>query len=101
MPVDPSLVGEYDVGRVIERLGGWEAVLKRMAEFEKVTSRMFSEEDELTQKYPYKWVAVGKDGLLEVGDTMEEVFAAVEARGLKNPEFVVRFLDPDPLDLVL
>ncbi len=99
---DGSLVTDwYDVERAIEEMGGMEVIRKEFAEFEKVISRMHSDEDELTRKYPYKWVAVGKDGLLEVGDTLEAVVVAVKSRGLKNPDYVVRYLDPDPPDLIL
>jgi hypothetical protein len=62
---------------------------------------MEQENEALTAQYPNQWVAVGKDGVLAVRDSMEEVFAAVESADLRGSEFVVEFLDTDPPDLIL
>lgn len=94
-------VEKLAIEEMIEYFGGIEAFNKGNAEFHQVVQRMCNEEAALTEQYPCKWVAVGKDGLLEVGDSMEGVFVAVESRGLKSSEFLVIFLDPNPLLLIL
>ena len=52
-------------------------------------------------QFPYKWVAVGKTGVLAVADSMEEVFAEVETEGMSGSEFEVEFLDSNPADPIL
>ena len=87
--------------RVIETLGGKEAVLAALADFDQVLRRFDSEEASLTEQFPNKWIAVGKNGFEEVGESIEEVLAACKARGLRNPDIVVRYLDPDPPTFIL
>ena len=69
--------------------------------FHEVLLRMDKEYPSLMEQYPNKWVAVGKDGVLAVADSMEEVFAEVESSGLSGSEFEVEFFDSNPPDLIL
>ena len=100
-PPKPPVYDQALINRILEENGGVAGFLDRMERFRKVVDRFHKEEEALTRKYPFKWVAVGKDGLLEVGDSLEEVCSACEARGLKNPDYWARFLDPDPKVMVL
>ena len=101
MAYDRPILEDYTLEQIIEQMGGMEAINKRNELFSQVIQRMNEDEAALTEQYPYKWAAVGKDGLLEVGDSLEEVVAAVESRGMKNHEYQAMFLDPDPPILIL
>ena len=90
---------EQQVKEMIEFFGGEEEMKRGNELFHQVVLRLHSEEIALMEQYPYKWVAVGKDGLLEVGDSLQEVSAAVRDRGMKNPEYLLHYLDPGPLTL--
>ena len=92
---------EQEIKEMMEFFGGEEGIAKMDEAFHQVVLRWHSEEVALTKQYPYKWVAVGKDGLLEVGDSMEEVSEAVRARGIRNPHCVLRYLNPNPPPLIL
>ena len=89
------------VKEVIGSVGGVRALREGNEEFHEVILRMDKEYDSLIKNHPDKWVAVGKDGVLAVGDSMEDVFAEVESAGLSGSEFEVAFLDSEPPDLIL
>ena len=95
------LFDEAYVKEIISELGGVEALREEKDEFHEVVLCMDKERITLMGKHPNKWVAVGKDGVLAVRDSMEEVFAAVESADLRVSEFVVEFLDTDPPVLIL
>lgn len=92
---------ESRVAGIIKDMGGVKALRERHEEVHRVFARLDRERFNLMEMYPDKWVAVGKDGVLAVGDSMEEVFAEVESAGLSGSEFEVEFLDSDPPDLIL
>ena len=92
---------EEEKAALIERLGGAEAVKKSFADFQEVTDRFRQDEKALIEQYPNKWAIVGKDGLIAVVDTLQEAGALARAKGLKNPHFVIEYLDPDPMPLIL
>ena len=92
---------EADVQAIIDQLGGVEALLEGRAEFHEAVLRMNRERGALMEMYPDKWVAVGRNGVIAVADSLEDVFARVESAGLRDSEFEVEFLDTDPADLLL
>ena len=97
----PTLPDQYDEEQIIERMGGQEAILKAMSDYQQVRERMDHEQDALVRKYPHKWVVMGREGCLVAVDTLIEAREFVEENGLKNPGFLFRYLDPDPPALIL
>ena len=95
-----SLTAE-EKAELIERLGGAEALKKSFADFREVTNRFDQDRKALIEQYPNKWAIVGKDGLIAAVDTLQEAGAFARANGLKNPHFVIEYLDPDPPLLIL
>ena len=49
------------------------------------------------KRHPDKWVAMGQEGVLAVGESMDEVLSEVESRGLHGADVVIQFMDTDPL----
>ena len=70
-------------------------------EFHEAVLRMNRERGALMELYPDKWVAVGRNGVIAVADSLEDVLAGVESADLRDSEFEVEFLDTDPADLLL
>lgn len=97
----PVLPDQYDEKQIIECMGGQEAILKAMSDYQQVLERMDHEQDALVRKYPRKWVVMGRDGFLVAADTLMEAREFAENNGLKNPDVLFRYLDPDPLALIL
>ena len=72
-----------------------------LAEFERPRVRTAEEYDLLLEKHPDRWVAMGEDGLLAVGDSEEDVYEAIVKQGLHRPVVVVEYLDTVPPVLIL
>ena len=81
--------------------GYYEAMMQRHEALWAAFHRMNEDAAALTEKYPDKWAAVGKDGLLAVGDSPEEVAQEVEDQGLRRWEYVIEHLETDPVPLIL
>ena len=89
------------VKEVIEGLGGAKALMDEMDEYHQIVARMRKEHPSLVERHPDKWVAMGRAGVLAVGDSMDEVLREVEGRGLHGAEVVIEFLHTDPPLLIL
>ncbi len=92
---------EHDVKQMISELGGAKALMHEMDEYHGIVLRMRKERPRLASSYPDKWVAMGREGLLAVGDSMDQVLAQVEARGARGGDVVIEFMDTDPPLLIL
>ena len=92
---------EHAVKRMISELGGAKALMKEMDEYQEVVLRMREERPHLEASYPDKWVAMGRAGILAVGESMDEVLGQVEARGVRGADVVIEFMDTDPPILIV
>ena len=89
------------VKEVIEGLGGAKVLMDEMDEYHQIVARMRKECPSLVERHPDKWVAMGQEGVLAVGDSMDEVLREVEGRGLHGADVVIEFLDANPPLLIL
>ena len=96
-----GLLDEASVMKVVETMGGPGAILEDLGEFRRVVDRLWEERAELMERYPERWVAVGMEGVVAVGDSMRDVLDTVEARGLREREVVVEHLQANPPVLIL
>ena len=96
-----DLRDEAYVMAVIEGMGGAQAIVDGIREFAKISSRLRSEWASLMEEYPDKWIAMGKEGVLAVGDSMDAVLEDVESQGYRGSEVAIEFLDTDPPILIL
>ena len=92
---------QFPKNEIVERLGGREAVVQSMETLESVHRRFEAERSVLLEEYPYKWAIIGEEGLLAVRDTFQETREYVRDYNLKNPGFLVKYLDPNPPVLIL
>ena len=96
-----QLVSEERLREIAEPFGGVEAYQERFAEHGRASARLIRDWDELRERYPDRWVAVGPDGLLAAADNNESLLAEVRGRGFESGQFVVEFFDTTPAVLVL
>ena len=62
----------------------------------RIQRRMWDERESLTEKYPGKWILMGEDGILALGESLEKVIAEIDSRGISRDEIVVEYLDSNP-----
>ena len=99
--VQRSLCDADFIEEALAQFGGIETLHKGTDEFREAVTRMWNERESLVEKHPDKWVAMGKDGVVSIGDSIEEVLSAVEASGFITSEVAVEFLDANPTTLIL
>ena len=86
---------------MLAELGGVEALRDDPNDFRKAVNRLWIERDALIEKHPNRWVSMGKDGVVSIGDSIEEVVSATDTKGISTADVVVEYLDPDPETLIL
>ena len=73
MPVTPRghnrTIGEASAAEFIDSQGGVGALMSRMDEYHDIVVRMRNERCVLMKEYPNQWVAMGKDGVVAVGNS--------------------------------
>ena len=97
----PNIPSEKDFRELLAQLGGAKALRDDPNDFRKAVNRLWAERELLTEKYPNKWVSMGKDGVVSVGDSIEKVVAATEIKGISTADVIVEYLDPEPERLIL
>ena len=93
--------GEDYFEELLAHLGGAEALRDDPNDFRKAVKRLWDEQDSLVEQHPHKWVSMGKDGVVSIGDSIEEVVSATEAKGVSTADVIVEYLDPNPETLIL
>ena len=92
---------EHTMKGIIDELGGAKALMKKMDEYQETVRRMGKERAHLATEYPDKWVAMGREGLLAAGDSMDQVLEQLEAQGVDGVDVVIEFMNTDPPLLIL
>ena len=102
MPTKSSdRLSEDQLGDLLAHLGGTEALRDDPNDFRKAVNRLWIEHALLIENHPERWVSVGKDGVVSIGDSIEEVVLATEAKGVDTADVTVEYLDPNPGTLIL
>ena len=95
------IMDEAWIRKVIEEMGGPRAINEGLREFRRRIDRLWQERPVLLEKYPDKWVAMGNDGLVAVGDSIDDVLREAENQGIRRGDVVVDYLERDPPVLIL
>ena len=78
-----------------------EAKIEDMLEYRRLASQMRRQVASLTEQYPDQWVAMVPTGELFLAETMDELLAILDEKGLRDGNVVVEFLDSNPAPLIL
>ena len=97
----PDKPSANDFEDMLAQLGGAQALRHDPNDFRKAVERLWDERDSLIELHPNKWVSMGKDGVMSIGDSIEEVISATEAKGVSTSDVIVELLDPEPEPLIL
>ena len=90
-----------DFEEMLAQLGGAQALRDDPNDFRKAVERLWNERDSLIELHPNKWVSMGKDGVVSIGDSIEEVVSTTAAKGVSTADVIVELLDPEPEALIL
>ena len=82
--------------QLIDAMGGIERFHQDDGEYQRRWDLMDSRFPSLLEKHPGKWAALTEGDELLVADSLDAVFAQIDARGKPRGSSVVRSLDPDP-----
>ena len=77
------------------------AQMEKMLEYRRLASRMRREIASLTEKYPDQWVAMTASGDLLAGDSMDEIIALLDEKGIRDENVVIEFLETHPVTLIV
>ena len=66
---------------------------------EKARRRYLDEQASLLKERPREWVAMGVEGVIAFGNTLEEARDEAESCGFDKTNMVVEFLNPEPFDI--
>ena len=69
--------------------------------YEAAWLRMDREMETLLKTYPDKWIAMSKDGVVAVGDSLDEAFAKSGSEANTAGKIDVQFMDTNPSPLLL
>ena len=86
---------------MIEEEGGVGAIMDEMEEFQELLSQFLAMDSSLVKRYPDKWVAMGKGGVIAVGDSATEALDNLEELGLDRSKAVCQFMNTNPPILIL
>ena len=87
--------------RLLESLGGEENVLEGIRWYGERCELFDRRREELTEKYPDRYVALAADDTVVASETLDEVFEELDRRGLEREPCVVEFLSAEPDNLIL
>lgn len=90
-----------DFEEMLAQLGGARALRDDPNNFRKAVERLWDERDSLIERHPNRWVSMGKDGVVSIGESIEEVVSDTEAKGVSTADVIVELLDPEPEALIL
>ena len=90
-----------DAAKIVEQLGGKEAILESLRAFSRRSDRMIELSDELRKRYPDKWVALLDDDEVIVGDDLDFVWREVDERGISRSEAIVKLMETNPRIIIV
>ena len=87
--------------RIIRKVGGAATIRDGLRRYRRQAGLMVALRKELTDRYPNKWVAMSDDDVVCVGDTLKDVLAELDRKGISRGDAVVEYLDTEPRSMIL
>lgn len=78
-----------------------QAKIEDMLEYRQLASHLRRRVASLTEQYPDQWVALTPGDELFIANTMEELLAVLDEKGLRDGNVAIEFLDSNPAQLIL
>ena len=91
VPAETTVVNDDDT----------QAKIEDMLEYRQLASQMRRRVASLTEQYPDRWAALTPDDELFIAETMEELLAVLDEKGLRDGNVAIEFLDANPTPLIV
>ena len=78
-----------------------EAKIALLLEYRQLAEWTWRETPSLKKRYPDQWVAVAPGGELFAAASMHELIADLDAKGLRDANVFIEFMDTDPRPAIL
>ena len=91
---------EAEKAELLELIGDPDEVGRRLEEFSRSARRFGANRERFVEEYPDQWVAVHGDDEV-AADTLEELYAKMEERGMPHRETCIRFVTSEKRILFL
>ena len=78
-----------------------EAKIALLLEYRKLAEWVWRETPALKKQYPDHWVALAPGGELFAAESMDELLAVLDEKGLRDANVFIEFLDTNPRPAIL
>ena len=82
------------------KLGGAAAMFELMEQSEKSHIWLEAHQQELTERYPDRWVAVDQNGLIATASTQAELIENIKEKGINVKTTAMRLLETEPPEMI-
>ena len=97
LPVDMDNSAES----IIEAMGGAKGVRTLIEDRQSMFVEFWAAYPSLLERHPDKWIAWGKEGIVDVSDSRDELLRGMRSRNLTANDVMVEYLDTDPKGYIL
>lgn len=88
------------IDSIVVEHGSIEAFVQSMRDYRELHLRLIQETPALKEQYPDKWVGMGPGDVLVAGDSLEDVLARLDEKGVRR-DSVIEFLNTNPMRMIL
>ena len=88
-------------GKTLESSQSAEYMRAMLEEHEALETSFQDAYPTLLQEHPDQWVAWGKDGIVGVSDSQEDLLRKTQSQNLMAKDVIVEYLDSNPTALIL
>lgn len=86
---------------MIEAMGGAEGIRTLLEERRSMFVEFCAVYSSLLEQHPDKWVAWGKEGVVDVADSQHDLLCRIGLKKLSAKDVMVEYLDSDQKDYIL
>ena len=86
---------------MIEALGGAKGIRVLLEDRQSMFVEFWAAYSSLLERYPDKWVAWGKEGVVGVSDSQDSLLSEIRSKNITANDVMVEFLDTDPKGYIL
>ncbi len=79
----------------------WEKFIEEEADHERRRKLIDSQTEAYTQQHPHQWLGLTVGDVWVLAESLEALVEKLDAQGLPRTDVIIRYLNPNPVKLVL